>query len=192
MPIFRAQFRQALGIAGFSTRYKWSNILYGEYADVVTAAENMAAWWSAYLRPGARPQVFCYEVYVTDLDPATTEYQLVSIPAGDQRGTASAGAGDFYEKDICLSVAMNVSTGRPSRKFWRPALREDDFNGFGELDSATLTTAVAGAFSELIAGSAALCDESGHQYVGVGAIKQTIRRLGRQSGFGLPTAPAFG
>lgn len=186
MAIFRVQTRLAHDSPGY-TPYKWSYLWYvntDTLGDAVTLGEQI---WEA-LRPAHSLRAFCYELYVSDVLPTTVTYTLSPIAPGNQRGTAPA-VSNLLPSFNVVRVDLNAVSSRPSRKFHRLPLGEDQLVN-GELASSS-ATAIRDAF-DLAAGLANVCDESGNPFTGVVVKGITSRRLGKFAYTAVPSGPALG
>lgn len=195
MPLYAAALRQARSLGGAGV-YKWSNVIYLFTSSAAAAAAELASGWIDYLRPAFRDDVYCYEVYATDVlppnagpTPGTVDFAVVGVPAGQQRGTIPSNtSGDAYWPDVCLNLEMRVFSSRPDRKYLRPGLRENDFDAQGRFDNAGLAAGLNTAFSSLIA-ELSVRSSDNETIQSVAITKAGIRRLGRQSRFDVPPPP---
>lgn len=191
MALFRTSLRMAHDVT-WAARRKWSNTFWVEAPNATAAASAVAVGWEAALRDACRANVFAYEVYATDADPATENYDVVAIPSGLQRGTIGLQTAENYLLKACLAVVLRVSGSRPSRKFWRPGLNELDIVD-GVTVGGTLPGIVNDAFeSFLVEMGGSLRDPDGQPFAGVGRIYLTTREFGRTAGFEVPDPPAVG
>jgi hypothetical protein len=186
--------RMGFGGGELPSGYKWSNRWFVEADSVTLAAEFGRDMWIAILQAMHNDACFCYEVYAEDLNPATSLYDVLAVDPGDQRGTLGgiAGHSDYYNPSIAARFNLNVSGGRPSRKFIRPGIQEQWVG-----DGGTVITN-SGVLSAWATGSAALAslvglvDESGNAFSSVAFDGLTTRKLGKTARNDLPSFPAFG
>lgn len=198
MPFYAVALRQARESNGVGL-YRWSNVFYINAPDAFTAAVQGNNLWVDHLRNAARTDVYCYEVYATDASvpnsgptPLTADYATTSIGGGFQRGNLAIGAlGDAYWPDLCINVELQVVSSRPDRKYWRPGLREGDFNGQGQYVNAVLTQAIEEAFTGAVAATDIRSGDN--ELFGFASVsKAGVRRLGRTSRMDVPPPPAQG
>lgn len=192
MPRYRTALRMAHDLT-FPQRRKWSTTFFIEAASALEAADLVRAAWVAQLRPGAATSVFAYEVYATDLLPATSDYAVVPVAPGSQRGTFNQlGGVQKYLLKACIAVTLPVTGSRPSRKFWRFGLNEDDVVDGVSLGSV-VTTNVANAWTAFVGAlGAALVDPQGQAITGVSRLRLTTREFGRTAGADVPEPPPVG
>lgn len=191
MALFFVQLRQAIEIGG-STLYKWSNIFYADVGDVSDAASVGVSLWTNALRNAARTDVYCYQVYARDVLSGTDIFTTVNVPQGSQRGTLTPPVSQPYFRSAVVTVTIPVALSRPSRKFWRPGLREADV-----IDGTDLDTSLAGdlqAAFDLVfnTGNITWRDPDGELLSGPVTLKLGSRRLGDESTADLPIAPPRG
>lgn len=186
MAIYRMQTRIAQDTPS-TTPYKWSYLWYVDAADLSAAVAVGEALWAA-LRPAHSNYAYCYELYITDLVPSTTNFVTSPITAGNQRGTAGLVTNLLPSFNVAR-IDLNVVGSRPSRKFQRLPLGETQIqNGVLE-DSASDTFREAYLDAIAIPG---IVDESGNGFVGVTVKGVTSRRLGKFAYTGVPNGPALG
>lgn len=191
MTLYKTALRMAHDVT-FSQRRRWSTTFYVEAANATAAASAIAVAWNATLKNGCDTRVFAYEVYATDQLPGTEDFAVVGIPASQQRGTIDAGASEAYLLKAAIAVELLVPNSRPSRKFWRPGLRETQVvNGVSvEANTASL---VRTAFTNFLTTmGSALKDPDGQTFSGVGKLTLTTRQFGREAGSNLPEPPPVG
>lgn len=190
MPVHRVALRLASDIPGQPAR-KWSNTFFLNEATPFVAANVLASAWERFLRQSCTERVFAYEIYATDLVPNTTNYVVVPVAPGVQRGTQPFGNNEPYMPKVCLSVELLVNASRPSRKFWRTGLREVEVTNGVDVSAVTVG-AVRSAFNDFLADTATLVDPDGQSVFGVGKIRLTTREFGRESTNLVPTPPPLG
>lgn len=186
MPIFRVQTRLAHDTVGY-TPYKWSYLWYVDAENLSAAVAVGEAIWAA-LRPAHSQRAYCYELYVSDLLPSTVTYTLSPIAPGNQRGTAAVVANLLPSFNV-VRVDLNAVSSRPSRKFHRLPLGED------QIVNAELAASSAIAIQEAYADAIAIpgvVDESGNGLTGAIVKGITSRRLGKFAYTAVPSGPAFG
>jgi hypothetical protein len=193
VPLYKVAYRFAWDIVGVPAR-KWSTTLFLDSVSPLAAANLARDTWSEVLADGARERVYLYEVYATDLDPASDSYVTVGVPAGAQRGrlpTPGFG-GQPYLPKVCLAVTLGVSGSRPSRKFWRPGIYEGDVeNGVGV--DPVLVNAVTVAWDNATAAfGSAFVDPDGQNIFGVTRVRLTTREFGAESQTDVPLPPPLG
>lgn len=172
-------------------RAKWSNTFYLDTANPSAAAAAVAAGWIAHLRGAARQSIFAYEVYAATVAAGDSLFSTVTIPAAQQRGNLSlVDVGQQYQFNTCVSVELNVDNSRPSRKFWRPGIYENDVINGVELNTV-LIEAIRTSFIAFN-GALDLLDPDSEPIGSVGEVRLTQRKLGRQAGNDLPIPPAYG
>lgn len=189
MTLFRLSLRQAR-VLGTSVDYKWATTFYYDTSDALTAAEDGVQMWVDYLRDAARDDVFAYEVYATDLAPATDNFAVVPVPAANAYGTLDSANDSHYHRDICIAVTLAVAASRPSRKFWRPGLGEADFGVDGHLNAPALVSAIGDAFAALLGFYTGLKDPDGQDFLGGVNMKESNRRIRKSQFVDLPALPA--
>lgn len=190
MPLYKASLRMATDMPGQPAR-KWSNTYFWDAASAFVAADATRNLWNGFLKGVSRERVYCYEVYATDLAEGTTDYVVLPIAPGDQRGTLPLPASDPYMPKVCVAVELLVNGSRPSRKFFRPGLTEADIAAGVTLDS-TLAAAIADAFGDAAEGFSGLRDVDNQPIFGVGKVRLTTREFGRESTNLVPTPPPLG
>lgn len=191
MPRYQVSFRQAHDNT-FPTRRKWSNVLFLDAASSIAAAAAGVGVWLETLRNAQHNTIFCYEVYATDMDPATDDYTVQSVPPGQQRGTLALTGGERYLPKVCMAVTLSVPGSRPSRKFWRVDLYEGDINE-GRILNPALVTAATTAFNTLVADDPGFWkDVDGQAITGVRKVTLTTREFGRESTVDVPEPPPVG
>jgi hypothetical protein len=185
MTLYRLELRQAI-YSGNTVRRKWRNTFFAERDSVDDALIVAQAIWSN-LRQQTRANVFCYEIYATDLNPGTSDYRVITVPNEEQTGLLSA-TPDLWDINVCWALSLNVGSSRPSRKYIRPGLAEGDFSGGNFTNFGWLSDYVnmVKLMLELIP---PLRDESGNPFSGTASIKLSNRRLGRTSPLNLPPHP---
>jgi len=193
MPLYKVSLRFATDNT-WARRTKWSNSFYLNRPTAGEASQVMVAAWQTSLRGTVRNTVFAYEVYSSSVLEGDVTYDVRTITAGNQRGGLSTvDLGQQYQQNSCLSVTMPVTGSRPSRKFWRPGLYENDVTN-GEIVNPVLVETVALGFDELLSefGDTFLLDPDGQTLTGPVRVRFTQRKLGRQAGLNLPSPPANG
>ncbi len=191
MALFFIQLRQAIEIGG-AVLYKWSNTFYADVGDVNDAASVGVALWTNALRNAAREDVFCYQVYARDVLLGTDVFTTVNVAQGSQRGSLIAPISEPYFRSAVVTVTIPVAQSRPSRKFWRPGLREADVIDGVALDS-TLTTALQTAFDGVFnTGNITWRDPDNELLSGPVTLRLGSRRLGDEATADLPVAPPRG
>ena len=188
MALYRVQLRKAVNEGGILC--KFSNIYYTNADNVIDAADFGIFLWNTIEKGMHRPFVFCYEVYASDLDTNTTNYTVAAIPPENQRGTLTVDSGQVLPLFNVLRVDLNVVGGRPSRKYYRPMLGENDQAG-GVINNVDLVTALTGKL-QLLVNLVNLVDESGNDIASFSIKGITSRRLGKFSALNVPTAPPQG
>lgn len=193
MTLYRGTMRLAIDRNG-APLYKWSNVWYVESPNPGVAAEQLAAFWLD-VAPAYRPNVFCYEIYVTDRNATTDHYTILPIPLGQQRGTyGSAITGDIlYNPNVCAALTINVIGSRPSRKFIRAGFSEGDIADNGRRLDPEFADRIRTFYNTAIANrNGSLGDPDGQQLLPFTSLKLTTRRLGKQAFIDLPAGPAMG
>lgn len=186
MPRYLVQTRKAT--QEFGGR-KWSN-RYFLLADTMNEALDAAQTiWQTGERIFHYTDVYCYEVYAnlvgdTPFTPGQTKPIDGSIASGVR---TIAGNGEILPTFVVARVDFTVAGSRPSRKFYRPHLREGDVTG-DQLTGGILTAITTGINA---ISSGFIIDEDGDQWSPQnGVIKGvTSRRLGRDSFINVPPPP---
>ena len=189
MPLFRASLRMAHDTT-WPSRRKWSNTFYFNVANAAAAAAALVVGWVDHLRNAADETIFAYEVYATDLVPSTSNYVVQPIAPGSRRGTIAIGSrGEVYLPKTSVAVELLVPGSRPSRKFWRPGLREADVENGDTVDPDILLL-INTAFEDFVtAASPGLVDPDTEQITAVGQFRLTTREFGRTAGADVPAPP---
>lgn len=199
MPLYSVALRMARESGGIGL-YKWSNVFHAVAANATGAALAGLIAWTENLIGACRNDVYCYEVYATDVvapnsapTPGTSDFATELVPAGQQRGTIAPPSTEqaLYWPDVCVNVELTVPSSRPDRKYWRPGLREFDFSAQGQLNSPALVTAINAAFTQLVIAETFVSGDA-ESFSGARLTKAGIRRLGRQSRFDVPPPPPVG
>jgi hypothetical protein len=191
MPLYKTALRMAHD-ASWPQRRKWSTTFFVNTSAATVAAASMVGAWIAYLHLAARDNIFAYEVYATDLNPATEDFAVQPIPSSDQRGSIGGGTSQPYLAKACVNQRLNVLSSRPSFKFWRPGLLEEDVLNGVDVGPAMLT-AISTAFSAMIEDfEGSLVDPDGQVLSSPGKQTLTTREFGRYAGNDLPLPPPVG
>lgn len=181
MALFRVVVRKAIsGSSGLN--YKWSNVYYDEAADANTAADHGLGIWNRE-RPFHNTNVYCYEVYASDLVPNTVNF-VQKPPIAAQQYGQYASTGEWYASFACVRVDLLVAASRASRKFYHLPLVEADVVNGSALAAATITAITTGM--DQIVAIASLRDESGNNITDWVNHGITSRRLGRQAFHDIP------
>lgn len=185
MTRFRVVVRKAIsGSSGLN--YKWSNVYYDEAPDASTAADHGIGIWNRE-RIFHNTNVFCYEVYASDLVPNTVNFVQKKPTALLQYGQY-ASTGEWYASFACVRVDLLVPNSRASRKFFHlPLVEADVVNGLSLVSGCN--AAIASGMDQIIA-IASLRDESGNNVTGYVNHGITSRRLGRQAFHDIPQPQA--
>lgn len=191
MALYRVLTRLAAGGSGFPDAYKWSYVWYCEASTAVDAANWGASLWVDHMRGAHTNYAYCYEVYASDLVPNTTNYTVLAMAAGVQRATGGSPSSELYLTDTAIRVELTVSGGRPSRKYWRPPLFEEQVGPGGRTVSAGVLTTLNAALTG-ITNDPDIRDESGNLFTGYVIKSVSTRRLGKFARTALPLPPAFG
>lgn len=189
MALYQTALRMSHDMAG-TTRRKWSNVFFFDAPNAEAAAAAGIGLWSGYLRAAAAFDIFCYEVYATSLAALDEDYAVQTMTVGLERGQLPLGAGEPYDFTVCASVTIRASSGRPSRKFWRPGFREGDIVG-GQTINSSLVTAIEAAFNDALLNTP-LVDPDGQALQAPVVVRYSRRKLGRESAENLPSPPAVG
>ena len=188
MPLYKVALRMAHDVT-WPQRRKWSTTFYVNAATALTAAQVVGSGWEQHLRNAVDSTVFAYEVYATDLNPASDDYVVLPITAGAQRGLRAGATGDKYLLKAVVAVDLRPAQGRPSRKFWRFGLYEGDVvNGVSIIPA--IVSLVEGAFRDwLLSAGSTLVDPDDQQLFFVGKVRLTTREFGRTAGNEVPSPP---
>jgi hypothetical protein len=191
MALYKVALRKAHDVT-WPQRRKWSTTFYVSAESAVSAATTIVNAWDDHLKGATRNNVFAYEVYATSVTEGDADYNIQTVPAGIQRGTAGAGSGELYRPDVCVSVTIPVAGSRPSRKFWRWGLTEGDISN-GVALGGGIPEAIAGAFNAMLTElSGVLVDPDGQALQSGVVLRLTRRSFGRLAGLNLPEPPAVG
>jgi hypothetical protein len=191
MALYKVALRKAHDVT-WPQRRKWSTTFYVSAESAVSAATTIVNAWDDHLKGATRNNVFAYEVYATSVTEGDADYNIQTVPAGIQRGTAGAGSGELYRPDVCVSVTIPVAGSRPSRKFWRWGLTEGDISN-GVALGGGIPEAIAGAFNAMLTELAGvLVDPDGQALQSGVVLRLTRRSFGRLAGLNLPEPPAVG
>lgn len=192
MALWLASIRKAVNASGIA--YKWSN-RYFVNANTSGEALGIAAnIWINGERLFHNQLAFAYEFYVNNTaDPPNTPGVIGSVLPGVQRGSAPATAATTVQilpPGNVIRVDFPVPGSRNSRKFYRLPMLESDITE-GQLSASTATLVQSGI--NYIASLAGIRDVDGEPFGGAGVIRGvTMRRLGREAYFAVPTGPAYG
>lgn len=171
-------------------KYKWSNRYFAEVADAGAALTLGASIWNGGESKFHNADAYCYEIYVNQQgDPPFSVGFTQAMPGGDQRGDLLA-SGQFLPHFNVVRVDFSVTASRPSRKFYRIPLREDQ-NENASPTSALLTALTTGCtfLSEI----ENIVDVDGQDWSGAFSIKGfTSRRLGKLAFVSVPDGPPVG
>lgn len=189
MALYSVSLRQSWDPAGI-TRRKWSNVFFVDAPSSVAAAAAGVGLWTGFLRNASRSVVFCYEVYATSVQTLDDDYTVQTVPEAQQRGALPNGTGEFYAPRNCISVTIRATAGRPSRKFWRPGLFENDVVA-GQAVGVQVTQPIEDAFNAALGGGSWL-DPDGQVLLSDVVTRFTSRSFGRESTENLPTPPPQG
>lgn len=188
MPLYSVSLRQSWDITQ-APRRKWSNTFFFDAPNATAAAAAGVGLWTGFLRNAARSIVFCYEVYATSVLEGDDDYFVQPMTAGLERGTLTPPAGEEYDPVVCASVTIRASSGRPSRKYWRPGLREADVVQGTTLVPAVVA-AVEAAFNDALA-NVPLVDPDGQTLIAPVVVRYSRRKFGRESTENLPSVPVL-
>lgn len=189
MPLYLAQVRIATQELGGR---KWSNRYYVDAATETQAHAYARELWYAS-RGVHNITTYCYETYVNLMnDPPFSVGSVEAMPAIDSGGTLpNTGRGELLPSFNVVRMDFPVTGSRPSRKFFRPLLREGDTVG------DTLTGAdILLAFTTLKADFRDLPfvrDVDGQPWVtSADSILKgvTSRKFGREAALNVPPQPA--
>jgi hypothetical protein len=184
MALFRMLTRMAMRTS--ADAYTWSYVWYVEAADVEAAAvHGRDVVWPS-LADAHKVYAFCYQIYASDLVPNTTNYTNLAVDPADQPGTIAA-SGQLYRASTTVRVELNIAGGRPSRKFHRVPLEEDDVTN-GLTIATGIASDVSAAYAALLAASD-IRDESGNTFSGYTVRGLSDRRLGKTSRNSVPPSP---
>lgn len=182
MSLWRVTVRKAItGSAGIS--YKWSNVYYVDRADLSAALASGQGIWTRE-RGFHSVDAFCYQIYVSDLVPNTTNFVQAPPPSAVQFGTYANTGSDWYFSGVAQRVDLFVTASRPSRKFYHPPFTEQDIVD-GRDTVAAFQTALSTGVGNIVA-LPELRDVDGQTVTGWGNFGLTHRRIGRDSFVNVP------
>lgn len=187
MPLYLVQVRKATQL--YSGR-KWSNQYFHNTTTVTSALDWAISVWTDIERAFHYDDCYCYEVYVNDTTDAPNSIGYTRpMPLATAYGSLPAGAaGQKAPTFVVARVDFPVTASRPSRKFYRPVLRETDFDGDNFTGSfpAALNTALNG-----IGTLGGFYDVDGQVWVGTHTLKGiTSRRMGKLAALAVPAPPS--
>jgi hypothetical protein len=187
MALFLCQVRKATQL--YSGR-KWSN-QYFHVASTVTAALDWAySVWVDIEKDFHYDDCYAYEVYVNDTEDAPNSIGYTRpVALADAYGSlVSVGAGQKAPTFVTARVDFPVTASRPSRKFYRPVLRESDFDG--DNFTGTFPAALNTALNNITA-VGGFYDVDGQVWVGTHILKGiTSRRMGKLAALAVPAPPS--
>lgn len=189
MPLYLAQVRIATQDGGAK---KWSNRYYVDAATETQAHAYARELWYA-TRGIHNITTYCYETYVNLMgDPPFSVGSVEAMPAIDSGGTlANTGRGELLPSFNVVRVDFPVVSSRPSRKFFRPQLREGDTIG-DTLAGADIQLALTTLKAD-IRDLPFVRDVDGQPWItSADAIVKgvTSRKLGREASLNVPPQPA--
>lgn len=188
MAVFLTQLRKATQVGG---GMKWSNQYFFQANTEDEALVLGADLWDLVEKLFHDTTTYCYEIYVNRLgDAPFTVGRTEPLTGSFAYGTLDAVLrGEPLPSGNVVRVDFSVPGSRPSRKFYRPLLREVDTNG-DLLVGPALLTAMNTAFP--VMNGFPLVDVDGQLWDNNGATIRglTMRRLGREAKFAVPPAPA--
>lgn len=188
MAIFSVNLRQSWD-QNQGVQRKWSNVFFFEAPSSVAAAAAGVGLWTGFLRNAVRTSVFCYEVYATSLLEGDDEYTVQTMTPGLERGTLVVPTGEAYDPTVCIAVTIRASSGRPSRKYWRPGLKESDVVAGSSIVPA-LVAQVEAAFNAAL-DATPLVDPDGQALSSPVLARYSRRKFGRESVEGVPAVPTL-
>lgn len=192
MALWLASIRKAVNTSGIA--YKWSN-RYFVQANTSSEALSIAAQiWLQGERLFHNQLAFAYEFYVNNTaDAPNTPGVIGTVLEGVRRGLAPASATTtavILPPGNVVRVDFPVPGSRSSRKFYRLPMLESDITE-GQLSTSTSNVIQTGV--NAIASLAGIRDVDNENFGGAGVVRGvTMRRLGREAFFAVPTGPAFG
>ena len=189
LPYWLVEVRKATDLLG---GFKWSNRYFVRAANSTIALSNAQSIWTDAEQQFHHTFVYCYEVYANLVgDAPNTVGFTQAVPQGVQRGVYGAGGSTSILPPFnVVRVDFPVPGSRPSRKFYRPLLTEDDVQD-GALTSS-ITAAILLGLDGILAFNFVV-DEDGTQWAGTASIRGiTSRRLGKYAQINVPPAPPQG
>lgn len=187
MPLYLCQTRKATQLYGGR---KWSNQYFHVASTVTDALTWTASVWANIERAFHYDDIYCYEAYVNQVGdaPYSIGYTQPIELAQTYGSLAAASAGQKAPTFVVMRVDFPVTASRPSRKFYRPVLRESDFDG------DTLGTAIQSAANTALANVGTIggfYDIDSQVWIGSHIIKGvTSRRMGKLAALGVPPSPS--
>ena len=171
---------------------KWSNRYFVDALTEPQAHEYALEIWRA-VKAIHNINTYCYETYANRVgDAPFTVGSVVGVPVIDAYGTlTNTGRGELLPSSNVIRIDFPVVGSRPSRKFFRPCLREGDTVG----DSITGADLLLG-LTDLKADFRLLTfirDVDGESWItSSDAIVRgvTSRRFGREAALAVPPAPS--
>lgn len=189
MTLFRVELRKAITLDNSTGYRKWRNTFYVDTTTPILACTQVHDGWKNILRDCVRDKVYAYQVYATDMLPSTSNYHIMAIEEGFQRGNITT-PDELYAVDNCLAVNITVPVSRPSRKFWRAGYCESDYNQ-GVFSNTTFINLINTKFDDLI-GSFEFRDIDGQLWVSTLITKPSLRTMGKTTRFDVPNPPPVG
>lgn len=168
---------------------KWCNRYFVDASDASAALALAREIWLTAERPFHETLVYCYQVYANlQGDPPFSVGEILPIDVDEQRGLlTTTGRGELLPDFCAVRVDFPVPGSRPSRKFYKPLLREGDVVG-NNLAGAALQTALAGVLG--VFEGIGIVDVDGELWRGNGINRGvTSKRFGREAALSVPPAP---
>lgn len=188
MPLFLIETRKAT--QSFGGR-KWVNRYFVDVADAGEALDAAEGIWTGVERVFHGDDTYCYEVYANlQGDTPFTVGEQRAIPTVDQEGQlAILSRGELLPSFNVVRCDFSVPGSRPSRKFYRIPLRENDTIGDQLASASALVTALNAGLAEVPI--YAIVDVDGQAWAGTYQIVGvTSRRFGKEAALGVPSPPA--
>lgn len=186
MPLFLVQTRKATQLYGGR---KWSNQYFTNKSTVTAALAWGYSVWVSMEKAFHYDDIYCYEIYVNEVGDAPYSVGYTdAVVAADAYGTLSASAaGQKSQTFVTLRVDFPVTASRPSRKFYRPVLRESDYDGDNLSGAfATIVNAALGNIPSI----GGFYDVDGQVWIGSWTLRGlTSRRMGKLAALAVPSAP---
>lgn len=186
MPLYLCQTRKATQLYGGR---KWSNQYFHVSSTVTAALAWVYSVWVSLEKPFHYDDCYCYEVYVNEVGdtPYSIGYTDPVVHADAYGNLASGSAGQKAPTFVTLRVDFPVTASRPSRKFYRPILRETDFDGDNLAPGFSTIVSTAMANLGTIGG---FYDVDGQVWLGTFSVKGlTSRRMGKTAALAVPAGP---
>lgn len=183
MPLYLCQIRKATQLYGGR---KWSNQYFHQTTTVTSALDWTLSVWTGMEKAFHYDDCYAYEVYVNNTEdaPYSIGYSQPVTLADAYGSLSAASSGQKAPTFVVARVDFPVTASRPSRKFYRPPLRETDFDG------DTLVGGFAAALNTALNNIGTIggfYDVDGQVWIGTHTLKGiTSRRMGKLAAVDVP------